>query len=142
MQSRNILQVLLVLTALCEVTGCSQSNQNSDPMASQNSDTSVTTTKIINGQAVRQTETRHITVEPLPPNGQLPVDATRNDETDTDNFSNGNSRQVRISAPLVNLNVDRDSGSVHVNTPFVRIDKNGRGQGAEIEIPHMHIESN
>ena len=50
-------------------------------------------------------------------------------------------RTVSVRAPLVNLDVNRDSGSVHLNTPFVRINTFGRGHGAQIEIPRLRTNS-
>ena len=45
------------------------------------------------------------------------------------------SRTTSVRAPLVHLDVDRGSGAVHLNTPFVRVDTAGRGRGAVIDVP-------
>jgi hypothetical protein len=50
-------------------------------------------------------------------------------------------RNVSVRAPLVNLDINRDSGSVHLNTPFVRINTFGKGHGAQIDIPRLRTDS-
>ncbi|HEY9685217.1 MAG TPA: hypothetical protein V6C86_26825 [Oculatellaceae cyanobacterium] len=50
------------------------------------------------------------------------------------------SRTSADHAPLVDLHVDRRSGAVHLNTPFVRVDTGGRGHGAVVNVPPLHRE--
>jgi hypothetical protein len=47
------------------------------------------------------------------------------------------SRSTTIRAPLVHLDVDRGTGAVHLNTPFVRVDTSGRGRGAVVDVPSV-----
>ncbi len=48
-------------------------------------------------------------------------------------------RHVNVRAPFVNLDVNRESGAVHLNTPFARVDTFGRGRGAQIDIPRTRV---
>jgi hypothetical protein len=48
---------------------------------------------------------------------------------------NQRDRHVRVNMPLVHVNVDRDTGSVHVDAPFVHIRKHSRDEQSQISIP-------
>ncbi|HEY9759705.1 MAG TPA: hypothetical protein V6C97_31385 [Oculatellaceae cyanobacterium] len=46
-------------------------------------------------------------------------------------------RTTNDRAPLVDLHIDRRSGAVHLNTPFVRVDTGGHGRGAVVNVPPL-----
>lgn len=141
MNDRTMFRTIAVVSAVV-LTGCSQNKVSTDNTLPQNGEGSVTTTRIIDGHVVTQTDTRRTTVDPLPQDSQVQLNPDVNGygAGSPDADGQGDDRRVRLRAPMVNLNVDRDSGSVHVHTPFVRIDKDGTGEGTQINIPRIRVE--
>jgi hypothetical protein len=52
-----------------------------------------------------------------------------------DDYRNQGDRHVRVNMPLVHVNVDRDNGGVHIDVPFVHINKPGRFEPAQVSVP-------
>ena len=52
----------------------------------------------------------------------------------TEGYGDGD-RHVRVNAPLVHVNVDRDNGGVHIDVPFVHINKPSRYESPQVSIP-------
>jgi hypothetical protein len=52
----------------------------------------------------------------------------------TEGYGDGD-RHVRVNAPLVHVNVDRDNGGVHIDLPFVHINKPSRYESSQVSIP-------
>jgi hypothetical protein len=52
-----------------------------------------------------------------------------------DDYRNQGDRHVRVNMPLVHVNVDRDNGGVHIDVPFVHINKPGRFEPSQVSVP-------
>ena len=64
--------------------------------------------------------------QPMMPGATLPDGSV--------NYDQPGDRNVTVNAPFSDTRVDRDTGSVHIDAPFVHIDKAGRGQKMHIDI--------
>jgi hypothetical protein len=108
-----LLSAVSTITAVCILTGCGQSATNSS--------SEVSTTQV---------------AAPAPGQNNLAQPAGNiMDQPDAGvNYDQPGDRNVTVNAPFSATKVDRDTGSVHIDAPFVHIDKAGRGQKMHIDV--------
>jgi major membrane immunogen (membrane-anchored lipoprotein) len=128
--------IVPVIAALIALSACSQSRSNTNTAASQNNGTKLQTTKTIDARTVR--DEQQITA-PEGSHGDGQLNNYQQRYSSTDNYDDGANRRVRVRAPFVHLNIDRDTGSLHLHTPFVHVDKSGRGQSTDVDIPSTQV---
>ncbi len=126
------------IVALISLSACAQNRTSTTTAVPPNDATATRTTRVIDTQIGQDV------IPNAPPKDQY-SDAQVNNYPDqygpTDRYNDGARRHIRVRAPFVNLNIDRDSGSVHLNSPFVRVDKSGRGQHTDVDVPGPQAES-
>jgi len=130
--------IVPAIAALLSLSACSQSRTSTSTAVPQTDSTAVKPTRITDSQIVQNTSQRVI---PDPRYNDEHLNGYPEDYSSSDGYDDRADRHIRIRAPFVNLNIDRDSGSVHLHTPFVRVDKGRYGQGTDIDLPSTHVES-
>jgi hypothetical protein len=108
-----LLLAVSTITAVCILTGCGQSATNSS--------SEVSTTQLA-------------TPAPVQNNLAQPAGNIMDQPDAGVNFDQPGDRNVTVNAPFSATKIDRDTGSVHIDAPFVHIDKAGRGQKMHIDI--------
>jgi hypothetical protein len=109
------LLALTAFTTICVITACGQPAKNS-----------VTTSEGLTTQTVAPAPIQGVVAQPV-------ANATDSSGAAV-NYDQPGDRDVTVNAPFSATRVDRDTGSVHVDAPFVHIDKAGRGQKMHIDI--------
>ena len=159
MQSREFSSVIAVLVAVFGTAACSSKSDSSQSMAPQgnesfssrynqsppaqlNSSTATalpaTTTTNASGQYGYQPFNEAANQSSMPsayaqhPGGGGYTNAGAGAGADGD-------RHVRVDVPLVHVNVDRDTGGVHIDAPFVHINKPSRYDQSAVSIPDGRI---
>jgi hypothetical protein len=108
-----LLSVVSMITAMCVITGCGQSATNS---------------------SAEESTTQVATPAPVQNNIAQPAGNSVGQPDAGVNYDQPGDRNVTVNAPFSATKVDRDTGSVHIDAPFVHIDKAGRGQKMHIDI--------
>jgi len=112
-----LLSPVTAVIVICVLTGCGQSATNS---------TSTSTSEV--------SRTQVATPVPVQNGVAQPAGNTIDQSDAAVNYDQPGDRNVTVNAPFSDTRVDRDTGSVHIDAPFVHIDKAGRGQKMHIDI--------
>jgi hypothetical protein len=114
--AKSTLSGLIAIAAVYALTGCGQSTTNST--------SAVSTTQLAPAPApipLQNTVAQPANTSVVQPDGSV-------------NYDQPGDRNVTVNAPFSATKVDRDTGSVHIDAPFVHIEKAGRGQKMHIDI--------
>jgi len=118
-----LLSTFMTVAVVCVLTGCGQSATNS------------TSTSTSNSTSTSEVSTTPVATPVRVQNGVAQPAGNTIDQSDAAvNYDQPGDRNVTVNAPFSATRVDRDTGSVHIDAPFVHIDKVGRGQKVHIDI--------
>jgi hypothetical protein len=136
MQSDNLSFVIAVLVVTSATTGCSSRSGNTkQTMAPQGNDSFSAGYNESPPAPLAPAMSRLTTA-----GGDAPPAAAGSSNTNAGGAGYGD-RHVRVNVPLVHVNVDRDSGGVHIDAPFVHINKRSRYDSSEVSIPDRASQS-
>ncbi len=126
---------LLVGTSICLLCSCSQ--KVAETTHSGDGYTQHTLTVKEGDQLKTTTVTTEI--EPATKDDSVHITTSESDGLQVRLPEVDNSGRVHVNAPFVKLDSDNNDGSVHVRAPFVKVDKSGHGDKLRIRIPGIHI---